>query len=44
MHSVLKETGVQQLLYKGLGVRIEESTYEINKGIYEINVEIRELS
>ena len=43
-HSVLKETGVRQLLYKGLGVCIEESMYGIDKGIYGINVEIRELS
>ena len=43
VHSVLKETGVRKLLYKGLGVCVEESTYEIDKGIYGINAEIREL-
>ena len=44
VHSVVKETGVQQLPYKGLGVCVEESMYGIDKGIYEINVKIRELS
>ena len=43
-HSILKETGVWQLPYNGLGVRDEESTYGIDKAIYGINVEIRELS
>ena len=44
VHSVLKETGVWQLPYNGLGVCDEESTYGIDKGIFGINLEIRELS